>query len=371
MATSSPRRAAQLLAARPDLRIVDIRGNVDTRLRKLAAEGLDALVLAVAGLERLGLGDRIAEALPTALCLPAVGQGALAVQCRADDARARAVVAALDDPATRAAVEAERGLLAALGGGCKIPIAGYAVCDGDRLRLDGLVAAPDGSRLVRDALVGLARRARGARPRAGGAPARGRRREPVGSGRTPRALKDLCTKLQPRALLATNTSSISITKLAAATDRPDRFIGMHFFNPVPLMALLELIRGLQTSDDTHAKAEAFAKRVGKVAITAKNSPGFAVNRILCPMINEAIFALQEGIATAEDLDAGMKLGCNHPIGPLALADMIGLDTMLSVMEVFYEGFNDPKYRPAPLLKEMVAAGHLGRKTGQGFYSYGK
>jgi 3-hydroxybutyryl-CoA dehydrogenase len=184
-------------------------------------------------------------------------------------------------------------------------------------------------------------------------------------------LKDLCTKQRPQALLATNTSSISITKLAAATDRPDRFIGMHFFNPVPLMALLELIRGLQTSDETHAKAAEFAKRIGKVAVTAKNSPGFAVNRILCPMINEAIFALQEGIATAEDLDAGMKLGCNHPIGPLALADMIGLDTMLSVMEVFYEGFNDPKYRPAPLLKEMVAAGHLGRKTGQGFYSYGK
>jgi 3-hydroxybutyryl-CoA dehydrogenase len=183
-------------------------------------------------------------------------------------------------------------------------------------------------------------------------------------------LKDVCAILRPQALVATNTSSISITKLAAATDRPDRFIGMHFFNPVPLMALLELIRGLQTSDDTHAKAEAFAKRIGKVSITAKNSPGFAVNRILCPMINEAIFALQEGLATAEDIDAGMKLGCNHPIGPLALADLIGLDTMLSVMEVFYEGFNDPKYRPAPLLKEMVAAGRLGRKTGRGFYSYG-
>ena len=183
-------------------------------------------------------------------------------------------------------------------------------------------------------------------------------------------LKDLCATLAPHTLLATNTSSISITKLAAATDRPDRFIGMHFFNPVPVMALLELIRGLQTSDDTHAKADAFAKRVGKVAITAKNSPGFAVNRILCPMINEAIFALQEGIATAEEIDAGMKLGCNHPIGPLALADLIGLDTMLSVMDVFYKGFNDPKYRAAPLLKEMVDAGYLGRKSGRGFYTYG-
>jgi 3-hydroxybutyryl-CoA dehydrogenase len=184
-------------------------------------------------------------------------------------------------------------------------------------------------------------------------------------------LKDLSASLNPRALIATNTSSISITRLATATDRPDRFIGMHFFNPVPVMALVELIRGLQTSDSTVAAAEAFAKRIGKVAITAKNSPGFAVNRVLCPMINEAIFALQEGIASAEEIDAGMKLGCNHPIGPLALADLIGLDTMLSVMEVFYKGFNDPKYRAAPLLREMVDAGYLGRKSGRGFYDYGK
>ena len=170
-------------------------------------------------------------------------------------------------------------------------------------------------------------------------------------------------------ILASNTSSISITTLAAVVREPDRFLGMHFFNPVPMMALVELIRGLQTSDRTIAAARGFAERLGKTPIVVKNSPGFVVNRILCPMINEAIFALQEGLATAEDIDNGMRLGCNHPIGPLALADMIGLDVMLAVMNVFYTDFNDPKYRPAPLLKEMVAAGYLGRKTRRGFYRY--
>ena len=182
-------------------------------------------------------------------------------------------------------------------------------------------------------------------------------------------LKEIDAIAGGNAIIATNTSSISITKLATALSHAERFIGMHFFNPVPLMALVELIRGLQTSDETHGRVEAFVKRLGKTPITVKNSPGFAVNRILCPMINEAIFALQEGIATAEAIDEGMKAGCNHPIGPLALADMIGLDTMLAVMEVFYKGFNDPKYRPAPLLKEMVDAGYLGRKTKRGFYRY--
>ena len=174
---------------------------------------------------------------------------------------------------------------------------------------------------------------------------------------------------RPDVLLATNTSSISITALAAATSRPAQFSGMHFFNPVPLMALVELIRGLQTSEATIATGKQFVERLGKFPIIVRNSPGFVVNRILCPMINEAIFALQEGLASAEDIDNGMRQGCNHPIGPLALADMIGLDVLLAVMNVFYADFNDPKYRPAPLLKEMVAAGYLGRKTKRGFYRY--
>ena len=174
---------------------------------------------------------------------------------------------------------------------------------------------------------------------------------------------------KPDAILATNTSSISITQLAAVTKRPDRFLGMHFFNPVPMMALVELIRGLQTSDATVAAADAFAKALGKTPITVKNSPGFVVNRILCPMLNEAIFVYGEGVASAKEIDDGMKLGCNHPIGPLALTDMIGLDVLLAVMEVFAADFGDTKYRPAPLLREMVAAGWLGRKTGRGFYTY--
>jgi 3-hydroxybutyryl-CoA dehydrogenase len=184
-----------------------------------------------------------------------------------------------------------------------------------------------------------------------------------------RIMKQADETMHPEAILATNTSSISITALAAATSRPDRFIGMHFFNPVPLMALVELIRGLKTSDETHASGADFIRLIGKTAISVKNSPGFAVNRVLCPMLNEAIFALQDGVASAADIDEGMKLGCNHPIGPLALADLVGLDTLLSVMEVFQRDYGDPKYRPAPLLREMVAAGMLGRKSGQGFFRY--
>ena len=170
-------------------------------------------------------------------------------------------------------------------------------------------------------------------------------------------------------IIATNTSSLSITKLAALDSHPERFIGMHFFNPPALMALVEVIRGLQTSDQTHLAIIEMARYIGKEPITVKNSPGFVVNRILLPMINEAFFVLSEGLASPEDIDAGMKLGCNQPIGPLALADLIGLDTCLAVMEVYFENFSDSKYRPCPLLREMVAAGYLGRKTGRGVYAY--
>jgi 3-hydroxybutyryl-CoA dehydrogenase len=182
-------------------------------------------------------------------------------------------------------------------------------------------------------------------------------------------LKELEGLARPGSIIATNTSSVSVTRLAATLAQPERFVGMHFFNPVPVMSLVEIIRGMRTSDATFETTRQLAEKIGKVAIGVRNAPGFAVNRILIPMINEAVFVLQEGLASAADIDAAMTLGANHPVGPLALADLIGLDTCLAVMEVFYRDFNDPKYRPAPLLKEMVDAGLLGRKTGQGFHGY--
>ena len=182
-------------------------------------------------------------------------------------------------------------------------------------------------------------------------------------------LRQVAAAAKSDSILATNTSSISITRLAAAMKRPARFVGLHFFNPVPLMSLVEVVRGRTTDDATVEAALALAKRLGKTPVVVKDSPGFVVNRLLCPMLNEAVLAYGEGIASAKDIDEAMKLGCNHPIGPLALADLIGLDVLLAVMEVFHREFKDPKYRPAPLLKEMVAAGTLGRKSGRGFHTY--
>src|SRR6188472_2261587 len=170
-------------------------------------------------------------------------------------------------------------------------------------------------------------------------------------------------------IFASNTSSISITGLATATDRPDRFIGLHFFSPVPVMGLIEIIRGLETDDATYQACRAFAEDLGKTVIESRDYPGFLVNRMLGPFINEAVFALMESTGTAEDIDTGAKLGLNHPMGPLELSDFIGNDVMLNVMDVLHRGFGDPKFRAAPLLRQMVTAGHLGRKTGRGFYRY--
>jgi len=181
-----------------------------------------------------------------------------------------------------------------------------------------------------------------------------------------RQLDEIC---QPGVILATNTSSIPITRIAAATKRPSEVIGMHFMNPVPLMKLVEVIRGLSTSDETFETTKQLAIKLKKTPVAANDSPGFISNRILLPMINEAIFALYEGVGTAEAIDSVMKLGMNHPMGPLELADLIGLDTCLSILEVLYEGFGDPKYRPCPLLRKYIDAGYLGRKTRRGFYTY--
>ena len=183
--------------------------------------------------------------------------------------------------------------------------------------------------------------------------------------------KEIDKVSRPETIIASNTSSLSLTKLASVSNRPDKVIGMHFFNPVPMMALVEIIRALQTSDDTFTTVDQLTRELGKTPVSVKDSPGFVVNRMLVPMINEAVFILYEGIASADEIDAAMKLGAGHPMGPLALADMIGIDVCLYVMNILLEEFGDSKFRPCPLLKQMVDAGYLGRKSGKGFFDYGQ
>ena len=226
----------------------------------------------------------------------------------------------------------------------------------------GKIAAPE-----RDAVLGRIRPARGIEDCAGADLAIEAIVENEGVKKE--IFRRLDALLRPEAILASNTSSISITALAAATKRPDRFVGMHFMNPPPVMQLVEIIRGLQTSDATYAAVVALAKRFRKTTVTSKDSPGFIVNRILIPLLNEACFALQEGLASPEDIDTGVKLGLNHPMGPLTLADFIGLDTCLYIAEVLHRELGEDKYRPAPLLRQYVAAGWFGRKSGRGFYRY--